>query len=242
MTSAGYFIRLALPGAMAALLLLSLAYWWLDNLPHELFGTAVFALLGWHFAMNRVWFKNLFRGKYSVRRAIIVALHLVLIVNMLVLFLTSIIISKSVFSVLPIPDSIYLRDVHWFSAYWVMIIVGIHVGLHWTRVMAIVRSLLRLSQAGAGRALTLKGLALLTVAFGLWSWSVLGVWGKLTFTYSLEFWDFTASVSPFFGHWAGVMALPAVITHYTMVLLSRRRQRPASIQAADLEAQEGGWR
>ncbi|YCI07187.1 hypothetical protein M1D34_31560 (plasmid) [Ensifer sp. D2-11] len=39
------FNRLAVPGAMAILLLLSLAYWWLDNLPHEAFGTAVFAVL-----------------------------------------------------------------------------------------------------------------------------------------------------------------------------------------------------
>ena len=53
--------RLVLPAAMAALLLLALAYWWLENLPHEIFGTVLFALLGWHIAVNRTWFRNLFR-------------------------------------------------------------------------------------------------------------------------------------------------------------------------------------
>lgn len=37
--------RLALPAAISSLMLLGLAYWWLDNLPHELAGTAMFVLL-----------------------------------------------------------------------------------------------------------------------------------------------------------------------------------------------------
>ncbi len=137
-----FITRLLLPGCMATLLLLSLAYWWLDNRPHEVFGTALFVMLAWHVGVNRLWFTNLLRGRYDARRTVTALLHLLLIGNMLVLLITSIIISKSLFASLPIPDSIYLRDIHWFSAYWVMIIVGVHLGLHWTRVMAVVRSCL----------------------------------------------------------------------------------------------------
>ena len=125
---------------MAILLLLLARLLVARNLPHELFGTALFALLAWHIAVNRFWFKNLLRGRYDTRRTLTLVLHLLLIGNMLVLLVTSIVISRSVFEFLPIPDSIYLRDIHWFSAYWVMIIVGIHLGLHWARVMAMVRS------------------------------------------------------------------------------------------------------
>ena len=66
-------------------------------------------------------------------------------------------------------------------------------------------------------------LAFICMGFGTWSFTVLGVWGKLTFSYSLDFWDFTASVAPFFGHWAGVIALPAVLTHYLLALWVRPR-------------------
>lgn len=83
--------RLALPGAMAALLLLALAYWWLDNLPHEIFGTVTFALLIRHIISNRAWFRNLTRGRYDARRASVLVLHLVLIVNMAVLLTTSLV-------------------------------------------------------------------------------------------------------------------------------------------------------
>ncbi|TGR18842.1 DUF4405 domain-containing protein [Mesorhizobium sp. M00.F.Ca.ET.149.01.1.1] len=208
--------RLLIPVGMAALLLLSLAYWWLDNIPHEIFGTAVFVLIAWHIAMNRLWFRNVFRGRYDGRRVFTVLLHLFLIVNMAVLLTTSIVISRSVVAFLPLPNITYLREIHWFSAYWVMIVVGIHLGIHWIRVLALLRSMLGLSRRSLLRAWTLRAAALACAGFGMWSFWVLGIWGKLTFTYSLEFWDFTASVTPFFGHWAGVLALPAILTHYVM--------------------------
>jgi hypothetical protein len=231
--------RLALPAAVAIVLLLALAYWWLENLPHEIFGTVLFTLLAWHIAVNRTWFRNLFRGRYDAYRVITLVPHLLLIANMAVVLVTSIVISKSVFEFLPIPDSIYLRDVHWFAAYWVMILVGIHLGLHWSRIMEMVRTTLRLSPGNSTRTLVLRIAAALLAGFGVWSFSVLGIWGKLTFTYSLAFWDFSASVTPFFGHWAGVVSLPAIPTHYGMMVLGSRRRSAPNTKRPDLRADEG---
>ncbi len=230
--------RLVLPAAMAALLLLALAYWWLENLPHEIFGTVLFALLGWHLAINWFWFRNLLRGRYDTRRTITLVLHLMLIANMLVLLITSVVISKSAFEFLSIPDSIYLRDVHWFAAYWVMVIVGVHLGLHWSRVMAMVRTTLRLSPVNSARTLVLRIAAAVLAGFGVWSFTVLGVWAKLSFTYSLDFWDFTAAVTPFFGHWAGVVSLPAIMAHYGMMVLGSRRTAPKA-KRQEQQSEEG---
>ncbi|MBB3527586.1 DUF4405 domain-containing protein [Rhizobium sp. BK456] len=228
MTSSPLIDRLLLPGAMVIFLLLSLAYWWLENVPHEIFGTAMFGLLAWHIVTNRFWFKNLFRGRYDSRRVFIVALHLLLIVNMIILLVSSIAISKSLFSALPIPESVYIREVHRFSAYWVMVIVGIHLGLHWARVMALSLSILGPSTTKAAGTWLLRVSAALLAGVGVWSFSVLGVWNHLTFTYSLDVWNFKTSVTPFFGHWAAVMALPAIATHYVMLgWRNRQRTKPA---------------
>lgn len=220
--------RLLLPAGMMAFLVLSLAYWWLENLPHEIFGTATFLALGWHLVVNRYWFSHLWRGRYDVRRVVVVTLHAALILNMLVLLATSIVISKSLFAALPIPDSIYLREVHWFSAYWVMMIIGIHIGLHWTRVIALCQTALRLSSASMARTIVLRLTTLAFAVFGLWSFTVLDVWGKLTFTYSIDVWNFRQSVAPFFGHWLGVVALPAIATHYAMAFWRSRSGRRRS--------------
>lgn len=219
MTRALIMKRLLLPAAMALLLLLSLAYWWLDYLPHELVGTALIGLLAWHISGNRYWFRNLFRGRYDAHRVITVLLHLALVINMAVLLATSIAISRSIVAFLPIPESTLLREIHWFAAYWVMIIVGDHIGLHWTRVMATSAGVLGLSQPNRVRPWLLRAGVALFVMAGFTSWLVLDVWNKLAFTSSLEFWDFTASVSPFFVHWAGVVGLPAMVAHYVMVAL-----------------------
>ncbi|RUM24450.1 DUF4405 domain-containing protein [Rhizobium vallis] len=221
--------RVMLPSAMLALLLVSLAYWWLDNVPHEVFGTGLFALLCWHIYANRTWFKNLTRGTYDARRTVRVLLHVGLIANMIVLLVTSVVISKSVFAWLPIPDSVYLREIHWFAAYWVIIVTGIHVGLHWERLRTSLVNVLGVRQTNPVVRAALLAIGAAFALQGLASFEKLGVWTKLTFNYSLDFWDFTASVAPFFGHWLAVFTLPAIVTHMFMAiwkLTSRRAARP----------------
>ena len=217
--------RLALASGAAALLLLGLAYWWLSNLVHEIAGTFLFLLLARHVYINRSWFRNLRRGKYDTRRRIIVLLHAAIIANMLVLFATSLAISQSVFTFLDIPETVTVRDLHWVAAYWLAIIVGIHLGLHWTRVMALVRTALGVSGTSPLRTFALRFAALAMAMSGAWSFVILGVGTKLRWTRSIDFWDFTASVVPFFSHWAGVIALPAVLTYYALRWLSRGGQR-----------------
>ncbi|CDM63105.1 MULTISPECIES: DUF4405 domain-containing protein [Rhizobium] len=219
--------RVMLPSLMLALLLLSLAYWWLGNVPHEAFGTGLFTFLCWHIYMNRTWFNNLTRGKYDARRAVRVLLHFGLIVNMGVLLVTSVVISKSVFAWLPIPDSVYLREIHWFAAYWVIIVTGIHVGLHWERLRTSLLNFLGVRQTNPVLRAVLLAMGAAFALQGTASFRTLGVSTKLTFNYSLDFWDFTASVTPFFGHWLAVFTLPAIITHVLMAIwrMTRRRHR-----------------
>lgn len=208
------FITLLLPCVMLTFLLVSLAYWWLENVPHEIFGSIFFMLLAWHISRHKSWINGLLKGRYDKRRIVTVLLHAALLVNMMVLLMTSIVISKTVFGFLPI-DSYYLREIHWFSAYWVMVITGIHLGINWVRIMAVSRALMKLND-NVYRKLALRIAVVAIVAIGVWSFTVLGIWTKLTFTYSLDVWNFKKSVTPFFGHWLTVIALPAAVTYYAM--------------------------
>ncbi len=215
--------RLVLPAEMSALLLLAMAYWWQGNLWHELFGTGLFALLAWHIGVNRRWFTGLLRGPYDAPRVLTVGLHLGLIFGMGLLLVTSVAISDSLLAALPQSDSFALRQVHLFTAYWVMIAVGAHLGLHWTRVMATTRGVLRLSPANTLRTWTLRVVAAALFLLAFDSVATLDLRSKLTFTPSLSFWDFSTSVTPFFWHWAAVLSLPAIPVHYGVRLLRARR-------------------
>ncbi|WP_455275028.1 DUF4405 domain-containing protein [Rhizobium herbae] len=207
--------RLLLPASMAALLLLSLAYWWLDNGPHEIFGTAMFGLLAWHLYTNRRWFLKVRIGRYDARRWAVAVMHTWLAINMAVLLVTSVLISRSVLSFIQFTDNISVIEFHWFSAYWVAMIVAVHVGSHWTRVMVTAATVFRLSPSRI-RSGVLRLVSMTFVALGAWSFAVLGVATKLMFGYCIEFWDFTASIAPFFAHWAAVVAGVAVLSHYAL--------------------------
>lgn len=220
--------RLLLPMCAAALLLLSLAYWWQSNLVHELAGTAMFVLVGRHIYMKRIWLLSLTRGRYDVRRWLSALLHLALIVNMLVLVATSVAVSQSLFAVVPLPENVTVRDLHWFGAYWLVMTVGIHLGLYWSRVMALMRSALGLNGTSHLRTWILRSMAMVLSALGIWSTGVMDLTVKLAWNRSLNFWDFNSSVLPFFAHWGSVLALPAILIYYVLKLLPRPSQTKAS--------------
>jgi len=207
--------RLCLPAGMAALLILALAYWWLDNGPHEFFGLVFLGLLAWHLFINRHWFLKLLLGQYNARRWIVAAVHTWLMINIAVLLITSAAVSHSIAGFFHYSVDARVVEFHWFSAYWVVMIIAVHVGTHWTRVMSSVAMLFRLSLSSFSTGV-LRLSALILLAFGAWSFAVLDVATKLTFGYSMDFWDFTASVTPFFAHWTAAMAGVAVISHCSL--------------------------
>lgn len=133
--------RLLLDSAILVLLLGAFAYWWQGNLAHEIVGTIFFVLLIRHLVNNGRWWSAARRGPYDLRRAMSLILTLLLAASMAVLLLTSLAISQSLFAFLPQPGLFTMREMHWFSAYWIMAIVGLHLGLNWGRVASLFRSI-----------------------------------------------------------------------------------------------------
>lgn len=168
---------------------------------------------------------NLNRGRYDARRWLGVLVQASVAINVALLAITSVLISQSVFAPLSLPSTVTIRDLHWLSAYWLVIIIGMHVGLQWTKVMMMLRSGFRITGSNTFRTVSLRAIALALSAFGVWSLAVLEVGTKLSWNFSLNFWDFSASVWPFFAHWGAVMALPAIITHYGLKLVPQRGAR-----------------
>ena len=64
---------------------------------HEWFGVAVFLLLVLHHLLNAGWHKNLFKGKYNSQRVLFLILDILLLIDMLLHFISGIIISGTKF-------------------------------------------------------------------------------------------------------------------------------------------------
>ena len=205
--------RLGLVAAICGLIALAFAYWWLGNTVHELAGLAVCLFLLRHLVNNLSWWRRLSRGQWTAARVLSTVLTLLLAVDTVALVATSLMISQSLREILPMPGEFVLREIHWFSAYWLLVLAGLHLGLNLRRMA------LFLSQATGGRAVPgpvragLWAAALVVGWIGIESGTVIGLWTRLSFGYSMSMWDFNASVLPYFLHVGAVAVLMALLGH-----------------------------
>jgi formylglycine-generating enzyme required for sulfatase activity/flavodoxin len=101
-----------------------------DNL-HEWSGIFMAAFMVIHQILNRGWYKNLLKGRYSPYRALLTVADILLFVSFALTILCG--ISMSMYAV-PflhgVIDLSFARRMHLPASYWMFLFAGFHVGLH----------------------------------------------------------------------------------------------------------------
>lgn len=212
-----FILRLALDGTAFGLFLLGLAYYWLDNVSHELAGTAMFLLVAVHNTVNRRWYGRIPRARRQARGRIDIALTTLLLVAMLVLLASSLMISRSLFGF--VEGGFTARQVHMVAAYWVLLVLSIHLGMRWSMVIGAARAAFGL---GMKSFVVLRILAVAIAACGLRSSFEMAFGSKLVLHYTLDMWDFNDSVAGFFLNMAAIAGLYVVLAHYATTWLRRQ--------------------
>jgi hypothetical protein len=108
-----------------------------------------------------------------------------------------------------------LRLIHTAAAYWGLIIIAIHAGLH-----------VRAPQNHSGNScyswFIIRKITVLIAAFGVWSFIERDMFSKLFLGFSFDYWDERRPAILFFAENLGIMAAVAALTYYAGKLLSRR--------------------
>jgi hypothetical protein len=211
-----FLLRLLLDSLAASLLMFGLSYWWLGNSAHELAGTAMFLLIILHNVFNRRWWGRVPKARREARGLFNIGATLLLLVGMLALLVTSVLISNTLSGVMSSFGGFTVRQIHTLAAYWVLVIVAIHLGLRWPMLMGVARGLFRISGASPTRAWVLRAIAAAIAVHGVWSSFALGMGTKLTMQVSLDWWNFEESVFGFFVHCVAIAGLYIALTHYGM--------------------------
>ncbi len=107
-----------------------------------------------------------------------------------------------------------MRQIHTLAAYWVLVIVAIHLGLRWPMLMGVARNLLGISRPSIARTIALRIIAAAIAILGAWRSFQLGIGGKLSMQMTLDWWNFEESVAGFFIHCAAVVGLVMVVIYY----------------------------
>ncbi len=225
MTIKPFLLRLLLDLLAAGLLLVALAYYWLDNTAHELIGTGIFLFVLVHNVFNRRWWGKPAQPRPQPRRAIDLLLTLPLLAVMAALLATSLMISETVLEFLRLGGGFTARRVHAFTGYWSLILVAIHLGIRWQRVMLAVRNAFGFTGTNRARTAALRAAAAAVALYGVYCSFMMDVGYKLTMQMSLDGWDFDASTPGFFVNWVSIAGLYVFVTYYALSLIGKAKSR-----------------
>lgn len=160
--------KIAVDLLMTVILLLLMAYELIGTLPHELLGAGMFALFLLHHFLNRAWIRNFKKGRYSPSRVAQTLLVLLILMTMLGSTASGVVLSKHLFSALPIEGKrSAARVVHMLCGYWGFVLMSLHLGLHWSTVLGAVRRLRRGTTTFRSASLISRGIAVLIALYGL---------------------------------------------------------------------------
>ena len=123
-------IKTAADILMTAALPVLMCYSIVGETAHEIVGIAMFALFILHHILNFGWTKSLFKGKYPPKRIIGTIINAAVLICMLGLMYSSIVISKHIFTFLNIGGAMTARTVHLLCAYWGLVLMSVHLGMH----------------------------------------------------------------------------------------------------------------
>lgn len=201
-------LRMGIDVGMTLFLLLAFGYQQTGSQVHEIIGIGTFVLSIIHNILNIRWYKVLFIGKYNIRRIISTIANFLMLLCVLFVLISGIFISRDLFAFLGLNGGFGMRQIHTFTAYWGLILISIHLGLHWSTILKRVSSMIHLDVP----AFLVRTSAIIFAVCGVWSSFQLGIGNKLLMKDTFSYWD--GSPIFFYFSWISVIGLYVFITHY----------------------------
>lgn len=208
--------KLALDSVMLALILIEFAYWLTGSTIHELLGLGLLGLFVVHGDWNWAWFRSLFKGRYKGMRRLTLTVNTLLLVSALVTLVSGIVNADLLFVATGVELEWIPREIHTASANWFLILVAVHLGLHWKLVMNESRRLVGLDGPSPARRTVLGVLAALIAIAGAHVSIERSPYSRLTAHYSFGDRQFDESAIGFFVQYLAIVGLYASVAYYAV--------------------------
>lgn len=208
-------VKMSIDLVMTVLLLVQMSYMLIGNTVHEWIGAAMLILLILHHGLNIRWYRNLFKGKYSGFRILQIVVNFAVLFSMLGLMVSGIVMSRAVFSFLPIDGGMgFARMLHMVTAYWGFLLMSIHFGLHWGMIMHMARKIGKQKEASEIHTWVLRVLAVLISGFGVYAFLKHNLISYMLLKNQFVFFDMQQPLISFLAEYVAMMGLWIFITYY----------------------------
>ena len=205
---------------MTAALYACMAYMLVGEEAHEWIGSGLALLFVMHNALNRKWYAALLTGRYTPLRAFQTAVNLLCLASMAAAAVSGAAMSRYLYDIPFLSGGASLaRTVHMLAAYWGYCFISLHLGLHWSMMLGMMKNAAAPHDAPrwvtpllrtAGAAAALLG------AHALMRHSLLDY---MFLRNQFVFFDTERPLYLFFLDYAAIMALWAWLAHYARLAL-----------------------
>lgn len=217
-------VKMLIDLLMSILLLCLMAYQIVGDYLHEWFGAGMLVLFIIHTILNLKWYKNLFKGKYSPLRIIGTVLNFAVLAAIICLGYSGIVMSKHLFAFLPIENGMaFARVIHIAASYWGFVLMSLHLGLHWSMIMGMMKKVFHFSKS-LTRSIISKVAVLLISAYGVYAFISENIIDNLFLKTQFVFLDYEAFAFTVFSKYIAMMVLFVAIAYYFTKLLKLKSQ------------------
>ena len=165
-------------------------------------------------------------GKYTPFRIFQTFVNILVLISMLALMYSSIVMSRYVFSFLPISSGMSIaRQLHILGSYWGFLLMALHVGLHWNVLINFVFKRFPAKQPAGIYSLLFFLLGLMVSSFGLVAFIKRDFPTYLLLKNEFVFWDYSESILRFYFEYVALMGLCIFVSYYLSKLFRKIGRR-----------------
>ena len=219
-------IKIIIDVLMTLMLLFLMGYPLWQEAAHEWAGTLMMILFIVHHFLNRHWYVNLFKGRFTPMRIFQIVVNVLLLIAMLLQMYSGITMSRHVFAFLPIHGGMALaRRLHILGAYWGFILMSIHLGLHWNMFLSMAKRKVGKTNASQFVRTSLLILSILIAAYGVFVFLDRDFLTYMFLRSEFVFLDYEESLWSFYLDYISLMGLWIFISHYLWKWLKRKGEK-----------------
>lgn len=207
-------IKIVVDILMTAALLFVSGYQFWGETAHEWVGAGLFVLFIAHHILNLNWYKNLFRGRYTTLRVFQLVVDLLVLAVMLIQMYSGTVLSRYVFDFLSIESGLALaRRLHILGAYWGVLLMSLHLGLHWNMILGMVRKGMKIKSTLKLRTAICVCAGLLIAGYGIFVFVKRDFLTYLLLRSEFVFLDYGEPAIRFYLDYLALMGLCIFVSH-----------------------------
>lgn len=203
---------------MTVFLLMLMSYQITGEKLHEWIGAGMAALFLIHNLLNIRWYGSLLKGKYKPLRILRTIINFSVLASMFALAYSGIVMSRHVFSALPIKGGMATaRVLHLAGSYWGFVLMSIHLGLHWGMIISMFRKF-----SGGKKSVIFRLIAVLIAIYGAICFYRADIFSYMFLKVEFAFLDYEKSAVLIFAEYMAMMGLWVFIAYYVSKALGKR--------------------